>query len=151
MSGSQANSVALKPAGTFSGGKRFSVCGPVRASSSARSKTTLERAAMQVVSGTVQDVRYSRGKNGEVTGIHFRLPQATSELVYMSFYPSFEDAKRCILPGAHIVARVLPTDPSAPATAPERHQGDRRADPTAPTPARTVWPSRAGRAGRAPR
>ena len=30
MSGSQANSVALNPAGTFSGGKRFSVSGPVR-------------------------------------------------------------------------------------------------------------------------
>src|SRR6516165_2097315 len=33
MSGSQANSVALKPAGTFRGGKRFSVCGPVRGGS----------------------------------------------------------------------------------------------------------------------
>src|SRR5262245_49373374 len=29
MSGSQANSVALKPAGTSRGGKRFSVAGPV--------------------------------------------------------------------------------------------------------------------------
>ncbi len=29
ISGSQANSVALKPGGTFSGGKRFSVAGPV--------------------------------------------------------------------------------------------------------------------------
>src|SRR5689334_15879312 len=34
MSGSQANRVTLKPFGTFSGGKRFSVCGPVRAGSS---------------------------------------------------------------------------------------------------------------------
>src|SRR5687767_11472929 len=29
MSGSQAKSVALKPGGSFSGGKRFSVAGPV--------------------------------------------------------------------------------------------------------------------------
>src|SRR5579864_3681075 len=35
MSGSQAKRVALKPGGTLSGGKRFSVCGPVRGGSAA--------------------------------------------------------------------------------------------------------------------
>src|SRR5207247_171929 len=40
MSGSQANSVALKPAGTLSGGKRFSVRGPVRGGSSPRRAAT---------------------------------------------------------------------------------------------------------------
>src|SRR5262245_38757552 len=40
MSGSQANRVALKPAGTLSGGNRFSVAGPVRgARSPARPRT----------------------------------------------------------------------------------------------------------------
>src|SRR5262245_25974486 len=39
MSGSHANSVALNPGGTLSGGNRFSVCGPVFGGSSPRLPT----------------------------------------------------------------------------------------------------------------
>src|SRR5262245_6929458 len=58
MSGSQANSVALNPAGTTSGGKRFSVVGPVSAgTSSARSKrATSARGRVMGVSSTANHV-----------------------------------------------------------------------------------------------
>src|SRR5262245_53180371 len=39
ISGSQAKSVTLKPGGTFNGGNRFSVCGPVFGGSSPRLPT----------------------------------------------------------------------------------------------------------------
>src|SRR5262245_39316049 len=47
ISGSQAKSVALKPAGTFSGGNRFSVCGPVRAGSCAETATAARNTAAE--------------------------------------------------------------------------------------------------------
>src|SRR5882762_9608120 len=52
MSGSQAKSVALKPGGTLSGGKRFSVAGPVSGCGSAPGRPASRRVEQLVNSRT---------------------------------------------------------------------------------------------------
>src|SRR5438046_1105674 len=54
ISGSQANSVALKPGGTFSGGKRFSVAGPGRGAAPAPQERTQARATPQAPADRTQ-------------------------------------------------------------------------------------------------
>src|SRR5262249_46361690 len=56
--GSQANSVALNPAGTWSGGKRFSVCGPVFAGSAANAGS-----ATRSISTVTSNVCFFMGAN----------------------------------------------------------------------------------------
>src|ERR1700722_11896640 len=67
MSGSQANSVALKPGGTFSGGKRFSVAGPVGAGAPA-SRNTM---------AAIGSKRIPRSSNGEKVDV-MRIPARCS-------------------------------------------------------------------------
>src|SRR5438094_3330861 len=81
MSGSQAKSVALNPAGTFSGGKRFSVSGPVLFGSPAELKRRLSRTTEQdpicssrrgkgfmASDSTLLLGRWQRGDPGVLTG-----------------------------------------------------------------------------------
>src|SRR5579871_2756775 len=113
MSGSQANSVALNPAGTFSGGKRFSVCGPVRGGSSPRSGATPSTAKKQiperkrrygvVVMGSLSNGRQEAvGRRQEAGGRGARSPPGVAYLRNLGGLPPAS----CLLPPAHC---LLPT------------------------------------------
>lgn len=61
---------------------------------------------VQRFSGVVRDVRFSKNKYGNVTGIFFRVGTDSSELSYMDFYPSFERAEQCLVDGASVAVLV---------------------------------------------
>src|SRR5262245_38794273 len=82
MSGSHAKSVALKPAGTFSGGKRFSVGGPTRGGSSA---LNCECGAPTQVSHII--ARRQKNATRSITGmVNVLSDRGRRRLVYRTWY-----------------------------------------------------------------
>jgi hypothetical protein len=63
-------------------------------------------AETETATGIVREVQHRFGKYGNVTSIRFRVGAESRDFLYVSFFPSFAQARECLVTGASVTLRT---------------------------------------------